>query len=1119
MIEYYKHTTGNAFTLNGNDYYGFFHVDNDGRAYTGKRQSSDMEELVYKPTFIADFYKSRRDFDNCFASIEGLTPYNVNNFDILNKEGMDQILNIFNDNNIVCFKGLSLPNPTIYDLETNDFYFNGIIGDSLSLSAINSLAFTSDIPSNSQWSFLNYIVASDFDVDAFDNFKYYCATDTDFYVLQGNFTVEEPFTILEQYPVYSKTNSNIKDYIYSIYNSEEDNKLYIVKKDSIEIYDNSQFNVCQNQKLVDVIELSASSITDLKWGSDRVKFSESKNTFNTSFEVQNPNNPEFIRFGNNLRTYVQNNILYLYGKNSNVLYSTLALSSFECKQALAIDIRDVDDLVCILFAGLDDNVGMAFFDPQVNNTTQFNPNSLNTQDQNLAIVYTQLYNLESYPKEYRDPLQTVVNKQNYKIHFCYFDSNIIQIDTPTESQTRSVTNPLFPLSKSRISELFYPSKYTFGNFKVKFGEFFGTWNYKDQLSNSYNTIIKNDLVKNDSIYTIIHNFGRVHFLKNQIPNYLFNLVPLDLIKNYNGIPCSESSIGLYFNNAISNIIKDTLLLYSKSYGGFTIQRQNVIVRELKDILKNTNDLYLNGNETINTISLQRIFDLLYQMQEELLPITSYALPDPPAFYVDTTIPELSGTLTPPLTSDLKLTLCTEYNNPPLLQTPYFSTTGDFGPANVLSPNNQTAPKKLRVMINAIAVGPNGNNDSYYFSYYNCVEYCRNVNGWILYNGTDPRMLAFGKTKKELGLDEDGGVVILKWNPTSTVPLFGNVESYNPQVNGMWELTNGATPSVWSPSWSSDMDADIFSLYGPTYDFLRKGPEKKDYRPPFKSLNVRDMEVNPNGLRFYAMYETNDPNEARYFTNSLRPNGNKTSDINKKLIFNKLGNAVTLNSPSPKVYGVLNEYFYTDLGSLPEDSLTKKRVYSSVDEYKNLLKTTTNYYYNEPSPYSYKVFYEVRIDLPSTVYITDTTYPLSNYNGIYKTTSKYYNDNKYQILGNCQYKNFDCSYSPYYLSKEDRIKCLNDILTNINYEEPIPIFEAPDLPESELELVEPETTYKIVGKRVYINWGKVYIIQDNKGNYYFSNTREGGQIFREYFLNPLFNDFYKNATDFFKNRKR
>ena len=57
MIDFFKYTKGNAFTLSGSDFVGIFNVI-DGVAWTGKSFSSTSVRLSSKDTFIFFRYYS-----------------------------------------------------------------------------------------------------------------------------------------------------------------------------------------------------------------------------------------------------------------------------------------------------------------------------------------------------------------------------------------------------------------------------------------------------------------------------------------------------------------------------------------------------------------------------------------------------------------------------------------------------------------------------------------------------------------------------------------------------------------------------------------------------------------------------------------------------------------------------------------------------------------------------------------------------------------------------------------------------------------------------------------------------------------------------------------------------
>ena len=102
MISYFKYTAGESFTLNGDDYSGFFTVVN-GSAYTGKSITPDSRLLVSKDTLLANCYLAKKEFDRTAAPVRGsnvialpeISPRNVIDQNFLNKN-----LGILNDNNL-----------------------------------------------------------------------------------------------------------------------------------------------------------------------------------------------------------------------------------------------------------------------------------------------------------------------------------------------------------------------------------------------------------------------------------------------------------------------------------------------------------------------------------------------------------------------------------------------------------------------------------------------------------------------------------------------------------------------------------------------------------------------------------------------------------------------------------------------------------------------------------------------------------------------------------------------------------------------------------------------------------------------------------------------------------
>ena len=83
MISYFKYDNGNAFTLNGVDYAGYFHVINE-TAYSGKPQDKNSQQLTSKNTYLSELYLNRAKFDGRQIDLDLKLP---NAFDILDEVG------------------------------------------------------------------------------------------------------------------------------------------------------------------------------------------------------------------------------------------------------------------------------------------------------------------------------------------------------------------------------------------------------------------------------------------------------------------------------------------------------------------------------------------------------------------------------------------------------------------------------------------------------------------------------------------------------------------------------------------------------------------------------------------------------------------------------------------------------------------------------------------------------------------------------------------------------------------------------------------------------------------------------------------------------------------------
>lgn len=591
MTAYFKYTNGEAFTLNGDDYIGFLNVT-DGLVYSGKEYTTDSEVLTPKQTFMADIYTRSMNLNTCYTNIDTLSNYYSNVFDILNKQGLSDALDVIDTNNLICFKNLILSNPTVYKFEDNDNHYYSLTSiDDEPTGKIDTRSIIGF--QDTDWEFLDNVFSGVFVVNTEDEFKYLCSDGISNYIIGGNFTDPKTLTVLlnqSQHPFPPDENVGT-DYTYYIHNDQESNQIFVVNNEVITIYDGENFRDCNNLLTVDKISLSATTTIDYIWGRTNIKWSDMRSLWNTKFKITNPNKPEFMRFGKNIRTILDGKLLRILNKYSSDELSSINLEDYATiGDVLSLDVRDVDDNILILHK-LNDELYVIFLDP---------------------------YDLSSFTNTL---ISSINVSTTCKVKFSSIDSDVFYTYSDTEFQSRYISVPSYPTGRLEISELGYPERYKWGdaNFVWRLADM--QWNSGKYPSNTYKTLLVSNLVQNNKMYMLLHNLGRIYALNQPVNDRYLNNITLDIEKFYQGTVCSDSSVGLYLNSSITNIVKDTLNLFNKASGSFTIGEREIYTKELEDFVLESENLYINGNETINIISLQRIFLLITEIQTRLLPVS------------------------------------------------------------------------------------------------------------------------------------------------------------------------------------------------------------------------------------------------------------------------------------------------------------------------------------------------------------------------------------------------------------------------------------------------------------------------------------------------------------------
>lgn len=552
MISYFKYDRGNAFLLNGQPYDGFIHIEN-GKAYTGKVADTFTRELSSTGNFLAEFYLREMEFDVTADDATPAAPFVLNSFDILNKTHLDQAFDRVNDNNLLVFKHLVIQNPNLFATNRTNTHFYG-------LSSTDADIRNSDVPSgkrsythidpfsfDSEWAFLDNITSGDFIVDFNDTFLYFCTDGTTQYTLSGSFVTTEPIALLAAHPTST----------FYIKQDTIDNRLFITSLTGIDILDLQNFINCQTYNILDSITIDI-----------------------------DPEHKDLVKIGRNIRTEVNDDILYFKNKYSTEIYDQVTFAILGVDDILTIDIREVDDLI-IFLATVGTDIYFGSFDPSDRDNT---------------------YILE--------PISNVT--VNSTLLFSSVDSNIFYTLTDAVIQGRMLTKPQYFFGTTKSDTYFYLDDYLYGTTRENWNQIQIKYNSNSLPSNSFNNLLFRTVPIDTTQYLLTHNIGRIYVSKLTMENTYVNSVPLNIQKSYTGTQCSESSFGLFFNVTISNLVKDTLRLYGLAAETYSLSGSTLTKGVLSDLEFEIGNLYLNGNESVNIVSIQRILSLINFIQNELI---------------------------------------------------------------------------------------------------------------------------------------------------------------------------------------------------------------------------------------------------------------------------------------------------------------------------------------------------------------------------------------------------------------------------------------------------------------------------------------------------------------------
>ena len=636
MIDYFKYTNGDSFTLSGNDYSGLFTVK-DGKAFTGKSFSTASKLLSGKDTFLANCFLNKFEFDRT-VSVENkniLTQPKISPRNVIDQNFIDTNLQALNINNLIIYSKNIIANPDLFDflnsVENKDSYFlglssgkNDIRNDDTKLSKSNNFPVQID-----PFTFIDKVPDVDVLDDTVDSmvfiyddksFNYFTTTSTSSYTFSGTFATGGSLIRLEE-DVFEGAQrfsyDNNTDTLYALEKSEVQNISGLFKF-ILKLYDNSFVSECRVLKLVDQITLEDNVIDDkVSLGNNILGY---RYTDQSRIETDSEGNP--IRgkvHGKNRLVRMQqiaNNVnnqpkIKIVNKYTFELINNI-VSSNPAEEILEFDIRDSDDSLLILtsFDGFDaeeffiyhldiDKVSSAEGDYVL----PFNPKKLT---------------------RYKPEVVFNAKKNVVTIYFSGNDSNIFIIDDEGAISSRFISNPEnvagFPSNKN----LLYLEDMYFNGTLERFDKIQKKFNSNTLPSNNYNNL--NFLVgkNNTSLFYLLHNIGRIYLMEESKLLYK-SFVPLNLENLYEKIISCESSLGISLNSELQNIIKDTVNVFlNASVIPFKEVREGIPVLgkfiSYEGIDVNFRNLEFHDNEEVNYDTVSRDFDQIFKLQETVFNI-------------------------------------------------------------------------------------------------------------------------------------------------------------------------------------------------------------------------------------------------------------------------------------------------------------------------------------------------------------------------------------------------------------------------------------------------------------------------------------------------------------------
>ena len=677
MINYFKYTAGNAFTLDDVDYSGFVNID-DKKPLTGRVKNSFSVELSSKGNFLARSIIEKREFDNSPTAFTTnkvkkleYSPRNVLSNDFLKKN-----FNILYENNLSLYSLGQVYNNSL--LDTTSFKDDTVLGGFFGLSST-----TTDDRDDDNKTFKN--LDTTYQIDPFkgadklrfpdlfelddtkkayvetydDGFVYTASTSSKTIAFSGSFTGE----------IEKIKNKSVQDDLINVKRLDVDRANGLIYSPSLEddglnytnIYDRDIYRACTRLKLVDKIKTSNFKVINnsISFGKtykvvqvidndNNIKLEISPNTTSeilATIPISSLNNPEYVkvesRFTDDLLLIVTKSVSTTQTYNAYFIDIQEFILNGEIPEPKIINRVILEakykspikrDAPVTIFGTVNGETG--YYYPVFENQSAVSEFSLATPQEitftevpdkvfYYAGDYLNFNGAENRPDGffiYRNDDSII----DLDVSFSDYDSNLFTLKDNGNVTERMVTNPVPITSFLDPKDLLFPPAILFDS-PYKFNT--NNWKFNTNLLESNRVAFIDALTDTfkEKTYVYYHNVGRVYFSTGALNKKRISLVPADLESFFNPDifdTICETGLGINLNVLIQDILRDTINIYNnftRIPTTDTIQGVKVFgdykIPTPLDI--DTRNFYFHSNESVNYLSVNRVFSKLFELQKTI----------------------------------------------------------------------------------------------------------------------------------------------------------------------------------------------------------------------------------------------------------------------------------------------------------------------------------------------------------------------------------------------------------------------------------------------------------------------------------------------------------------------